>query len=52
MATGSQDFVTHFLDEALFLDVVHTDDLPLLGDAQVALGILSLYVAHRLSYFT
>jgi hypothetical protein len=25
-----QDFVTHFLDEALFQDVVHINDLPLL----------------------
>jgi hypothetical protein len=36
----------HFLDEALFHDVVHIDDLPLLGDAHVALGILPSCVAH------
>jgi len=39
--TGFQIFVTHFLDEVLFQDVVHMDNLPLLGNAQVALGILS-----------
>ncbi len=37
---GSQDFATHFLDEVLFQDVTHIDDFPLMGDAQVALGIL------------
>jgi hypothetical protein len=37
---GSQDFATHFLDEVLFKDVAHINDLPLLGDVQVALGIL------------
>jgi len=43
---GSQDFAMHFLDEVLFQDVAHIDDLPFLGDAQVALGILSSCVAH------
>jgi hypothetical protein len=39
---GYHDFVTQFLDEVLSQDMVHIDDLPFLGDAQVALGILSL----------
>ncbi len=43
---GFQDFATHFLDETLFQDMAHIDDLPLLRDAQVALGILSSCVAH------
>jgi hypothetical protein len=38
---GSQEFATHFLDEALSQDMAHIDDLPFLGDAQVVLGILS-----------
>ncbi len=38
---GFQIFVTHFLDEVLSYDAVHMDDLLLLGNAQVALGILS-----------
>jgi hypothetical protein len=29
---GVQDFATHFLDEALFHNVAHIDDLLLLGD--------------------
>jgi hypothetical protein len=29
---GSQDFVMHFLDGALFQDMAHIDDRPLLGD--------------------
>jgi hypothetical protein len=41
---GFQDFVTHFLDEVLSLDVVHIDDHLLLRNAHVALGILSLCV--------
>jgi hypothetical protein len=36
---GSQDFATHLLDEVLSQDMVHVDDLPLLGDTHVALGI-------------
>ncbi len=42
----SQDFVPYFLDEALSHDVVHIDDLPFLGDAQIALGILSSCAIH------
>jgi hypothetical protein len=48
----SQDFVTHLLDEVFSQDMVHINDLPFLRDAQVALGILSSYVACRPSYFT
>jgi len=29
----SQDFATHFLDKVLSQDMVHIDDLPLMGDA-------------------
>ncbi len=29
---GFQDFAMHFLNEALFHNVAHIDDLPLLGD--------------------
>jgi hypothetical protein len=43
-ANGFQDFVTYFLDEVLFLEVVHIDDHLLLKNAHVALGILSLCV--------
>jgi hypothetical protein len=51
--TGFQNFTTHFLDEALFQNMTHIDDLPFLGDTQVALGILSSScVAHRPSYLT
>jgi len=49
---GSQDSTTHFLDEVLFQDMVHIADFPLLGDAQVALEILSPFVACWCSYFT
>jgi hypothetical protein len=49
---GSQDFAMHFLDEILFQDVVHIDDLPLLGNVEVVLGILSSCVVHQPSYFT
>jgi len=52
VSAGSQDFATHFLDEALFHNVTHIDDLSFLQDAQVALGVLFSYVAHRLSYLT
>jgi hypothetical protein len=45
---GSHDF----LDEALSHNVAHIDDLPLLGDAQVALGILFSCVTRRPSYLT
>jgi hypothetical protein len=44
--TGFQNFTTHFLDEALFQDVIHIDDLLFLGDAQFILGFLSLRIAH------
>jgi hypothetical protein len=43
---GFQNFVTQFLDEVLFQDVVHINDFPFLKDAWVALDILSSYVAH------
>jgi hypothetical protein len=33
--SGFQNFATHFLDDVLFQDVTHIDDLPLLGDAHV-----------------
>jgi hypothetical protein len=42
----------HFLDEALFQNVSHIDDISLLGDTQVALGILFSYVVCRPSYLT
>jgi len=38
---GSQGFAMNFLDEVLFQDVTHINDLPLLGDIRVTLGILS-----------
>jgi len=43
---GSQDFASHFLDEVLSQDMMHIDNIPLLGDTQVALGILSSCVVH------
>jgi hypothetical protein len=49
---SSQDFATHFLNEALSQNMAHIDDLPLLGDAQVVLGISSSCVVCRPSYFT
>jgi hypothetical protein len=49
---GFQDFATHFLDDVLFQDVAHIDDLLLLGDAQVALGILASCVTYLPSYLT
>jgi hypothetical protein len=45
-----QDFVTHFLDEALFQNEVHINDFPLLGNTQVVLGILFSCVTRQLSY--
>jgi hypothetical protein len=36
-----QNFARHFLDDVLSQNVAHIDDFPLLGDAHVALGILS-----------
>jgi len=47
---GFQDFATHFLDEVLSQDMVHVDDLPLLGDTHVALFILSSCVIRQPSY--
>jgi hypothetical protein len=35
---GSHDFITHFLDEVLFQEVAHIDDLLFLGDTHVALA--------------
>jgi hypothetical protein len=49
---GSQDFATHFLGEVLFRYMAPINDLLLLGDAQVDLGILLLCVACRPSYLT
>jgi hypothetical protein len=49
---GFQNFATHFWDEVLSQDMAHINDLPVLGYAHVALGILSSSVVHRLSYFT
>jgi len=43
---GFQDFATHFLDEVLFQDVAYIDYLFILGDALVALGILTSCVIH------
>jgi hypothetical protein len=50
--TSSQNFAIHFFDKVLSQDVAHIDDLPFLGDAQIALGILSSCVVHQLFYFT
>jgi hypothetical protein len=49
---GFQNFATHFLNEVLFQDVAHINDLPLLGNAQVVLGILSSCVTRQPSYLT
>jgi hypothetical protein len=49
---GFQIFAMHFSNEALSQDMAHIDDLPLLGDIQVALGILSSCVTRRPSYLT
>jgi hypothetical protein len=35
---GFQDFATQFLDEALFQNMAHINDLFFLGDTQVALA--------------
>jgi len=42
----------HFLDEVSFLDLAHINDLYLLRDTHVALGIMFSCVTHRPSYFT
>jgi len=44
---GFQDFAMHFLDEALFQDVVHINDFSILGDAHVTLCILFSCVARQ-----
>jgi hypothetical protein len=49
---GFQDFAMHFLDEALSQDVTHIDDLLLLGDTHVTLGILYSCVTYQPSYLT
>ncbi len=49
---GFQDFAMHFLDEALFQDVIHINDLLLPGYAHVVLGILSSCVTHQPFYHT
>jgi len=49
---GFQNFVTHFLDEVLSQDMSHINDLLLLKDAHVALGIFSSCVVHQPFYFT
>jgi hypothetical protein len=43
---SSQDFVMFFLDEALFLDMAHINDLLFWGNAQVVLGILFSCIVH------
>jgi hypothetical protein len=48
----SQDFVTHFLDETLSQNVVHIDDFPFLGNAKVALSILSSCITRQPFYLT
>jgi hypothetical protein len=48
---GFQDFVTHFLNHALFHDVVHINDFFLLANTHVALGILFSCVVRQPSYF-
>jgi hypothetical protein len=47
---GFQNFVTYFLDKILSQDAVHINDLFLLGNTQVALGILFSCVVCQLSY--
>jgi hypothetical protein len=49
---GLPDFTMHFFYEALSQNMVDINDLPLLGDAQVVLGILFSCVTCRPSYFT
>jgi hypothetical protein len=50
-ASGFSIFCHAFLDEILFLNVAHIDDLPFLGNVQVSLGIFSscvidLFISH------
>jgi hypothetical protein len=49
---GSQNFVTHFLDEALSQNVAHIDVIYLLGDAQVALDIIGLLFMEDYALFS
>jgi hypothetical protein len=42
----------HFLDEALFQDVAHIDDILVLGNTQVVLGILFSCVIRQPFYLT
>jgi hypothetical protein len=49
---GFQDFATQLLDEVLSQDVAHINDFLFLGNAQVALGILSSCVIHQPFNFT
>jgi hypothetical protein len=42
----------HFLSEASFQDMMHINDLLILGDTWVAFGILSSCVARRPFYLT
>jgi hypothetical protein len=49
---GFQGFAMHFLDEVLSQDVMHIDDLFLLGDTHVTLGILYSYASCQPSYLT
>ncbi len=48
---GFQVFAIHFLNEALSQNMAHIDDLLLIRDAQVVLGILASCVTCQPSYF-
>jgi len=41
-----QDFAMFFKNEVLFLNMVHIDDFPFLGNAQVVFSILSSCIIH------
>jgi hypothetical protein len=49
---SSQNFATHFLDEVLSYNMMHINDLPFLGNAQVDLGSLSSCVTRQPFYLT
>ncbi len=49
---GFYNFSIHFLDEVLFQNMTHINDLLFLGDAHVALGILFSCVIHKPPYLT
>jgi hypothetical protein len=51
-ASGISGLYLHFLDEVLFQNMAQIDDLFLLRDAQVALGILSSSVVRQHFYLT